>query len=254
MTKIMLRNKWEERAHQYKNSIRGVLFRSLPDIFNKIIHKWHESIVCSYFVPLVLSDAYIVDIGAGYGRISNIIRNYRPMSNLVGLDFSLAYCQSYAEKIGEVVCADIQHLPFAPERWDGILAVTALMYIEKSECQSTVKQIVTSLKHGGVALFIDPGLEMTMLLRKLSPGMGEKTTGGDGFDRATYLQLFEVNDCTILAKGSNAFFTFSLPILLLIKKVPFLIRVFGMWGARLDMTWLTFSKHALHRWILIRRV
>ena len=249
-----LQRKWDRRAQSYGNTLRGVLFQGLPDSINESIHHWHETLVCSYFAPLLPSDALIVDIGAGYGRLSARIQQRDAHSRLVGVDFSYAYSQSYATQIGSSICADIHDLPFASNSWDGMLLVTTLMYVDLERRKETIDQIVTVMKPGGVILIVDPSKEFIQLLRKLSSKYRSKTTGGEGFSQANYLNLFQREDCEILQKGSNSFFTYLLPLLLLTKRIPWLAYKLGQLALWLDKKIPMFTKLVLHRWILIRRV
>jgi len=251
----VLQQKWEERARRYQDDPRGVLFRGLPGAANEAIHNWHEAVVRFHFAPLLPKNARILDIGAGYGRLSALIRQERPQSQLVGVDFSKVYCRIYAEKkIAHSICADIRNLPFVQEIWDGILVVTTLMYIPQAQCHFTVKQIIACLKPGGVALFIDPGLEIIRVLRRLSPGLKQKTTGGHGFDRTAYMDLVKGDNCIILSKGSNTFFTAFLPLFFMIEKIPWLACKLGRLTGWMDHRIRLFTRFSLHRWVLIRRV
>jgi len=251
---MILRDKWEERACKYQNKTRGVLFQGLPDSINEMINQWHGAIVQSCVVKLLPSKAHVVDLGSGYGRMSDIIQQNIPDSMLVGLDFSYNYCQAYAAKYGSVVCADIKKLPFLPNHWDGILVVTSLMYIEGAQCKATVDEIIDTLKPGGVALFVDPGFEIIKILRYFFKILGKKTTDGEGFSQYSYLKLFENNKIIVVNKGGNAMFTIFLPILMLIHNRPIMIRFFCKWITSFDVYLKFYFKYSLHRWVLIRRV
>ncbi|MCP4420321.1 MAG: class I SAM-dependent methyltransferase [Chloroflexi bacterium] len=250
----VFQRKWDERARHFGNDLRGVLFQGLPDSANATINSWHESIVRSHFILTLPHDAHIVDIGAGYGRLSALIQQEKPQSHLFGVDFSQIYCQTYAAQISSAVCADIHNLPFAPNAWEGILVVTTLMYVSPERSQPVVNQIIASLKPGGIALFVDPGLELIRLLHKIAPSLKQKTTGGVGFSRSAYLSLFQNANCLISGKGGNAFFTLFLPALFITRKMPKLADKIGAAALWLDRRLPLFSKYALHRWILIQRV
>lgn len=249
-----LRDKWEERACKYQNKTRGVLFQGLPDSINEMIDQWHGAIVKSCVVKMLPAKAHIVDLGSGYGRMSDIIQRNIPDSMLVGLDFSCNYCQAYAAKYGSAICADIKKLPFLPNHWDGILVVTSLMYVEYAECKATVNEIIDMLKPGGVALFIDPGFELIKILRYVLNAIGKKTTGEEGFSQYSYLKLFENDKVIVVNKGGNVMFTMFLPILMLIHDKPVMIQFFCKLITSVDVYLKFYFKYSLHRWVLIRRV
>jgi SAM-dependent methyltransferase len=244
---------WETRARQYGNSLRGVLFQGLPDGMNEVIHHWHTLIVQDCFASLLPVDAKVSDIGCGYGRLSRIVRRERPQSRLLGLDLNPVYCRTYKETIGPAVCGSAAHPPWPPACWDGALVVTTLMYVDRPRCREAVKAIVSSLRPGGIALFVDPGLEIAQLQQKIRPESSNKPTSGKGFRRSEYLDLFENAHVSVLDKGSNAFFTAFLPIMLLSGRWPSIARFISDRALWLDQHIQAFTTFALHRWVMVRR-
>jgi len=250
----MLRDKWEKRAGQYQDRIRGVLYRGLPDSINEVIDHWHGTVVRECVGKSLPDGARIVDLGSGYGRMSDVIQQSKPGSMVVGVDFSYKYCQSYADRHGCAVCADIRDLPFIFDQWDGALAITSLMYIDHDQCKSTVSEIINTLKPGGVALFIDPGAEIIKLIKLFSNEKRKNVTGGDGFYQLPYSDLFNEENCFVVDKGCNMIFTICLPFLLLVKNLPSTVNFFSKIIIRLDMLIKVNFKYSLHRWVLVRRV
>lgn len=195
----------------------------------------------------------MLDIGSGYGRLSAQIKKSCYEMRLVGMDFSFLYCQRYRDKLGDSVCAAIEHLPFGERVATGALVVTALMYVPEHLCKRVVAEIMQTVHPGGVVLFIDPGMECIQLLRSVFPGSGRKTTGGDGFKYKDYEALFHSPSHSVVSRGSNMVFTLCLPLLLLISKVPQIMSPLGRLILRLESSFRPSSQFALHRWVLVKR-
>ena len=248
-----IRREWEKRAASHLSDSRGVLYSSLPAKVNQAIGNWHAALVERQLLPDLRVGAFVLDLAAGYGRLSRGIREVRSDIILFGVDFSLTYSHLYAQNIGNSVCADLRHLPFSDNVFDRIIAVTGLMYIEPDECELIVQQIIARLKPGGLALFTDPGAEIIFFLRRLHPSLAKNGTGGTGFRREEYLHLFELENCSIVAKGGNIFFTALLPILLLFRSRPRIVSSIASWAVKLDLRFGGWNRLALHRWIVVRR-
>lgn len=252
-----LRERWEQRAREHGDQPRGVLFQGLPEPLNQAIHRWHRHIVASFFASCLPPQAKVVDLAAGYGRLSSSVRDTRADVWLTGADFSPTYSRLYRENIGPAVCADMAHMPYPASTWDGVLLVTGLMYLEEDECGPVLEQILHSIKPGGVLLCIDPGAEITRLIRWLRLCAQPRTTGGDGFRRDRYLDLFACSGCSIICKGSNALFTLCLPLLLLLQRFsvrcPGLVMAVANQAVTLDIRMGLFTHLALHRWVLVQK-
>ena len=249
----MIRTRWEQRAAKHLGEVQGVLLQGLPGNINQAINDWQAAIITTKLAPHLSSHSYVLDLAAGYGRLSQVIHAIRPNASLVGMDFSPTYCQLYAKGIGNAVCADLRQLPFAPKSWDGILLVTGLMYLSQEESEATAQQVLSELKPDGVALFMDPCAEMIAIMWKLRPSLGKSKTGGSGFSIKEYLSLFHRPGYKIIASGSNTFFTWLLPICLMFKKAPFLASAIANMALRLDLFIGWKGRLALHRWIIVRR-
>lgn len=248
-----LRRDWESRASSHLTDTRGVLYSGLPVNVNQAIGDWHAKLVKKYLVPGLRDEMSVLDLAAGYGRLSQIIREASANVRLSGVDFSLVYSHLYARDFGSAICADLRHLPFRGGTFDRIIAVTGLMYLESGECNSAVERIVELLKPGGIALFLDPGTEMIRLLRRLRPSLAKSGTGGVGFLAEEYHRLFERDNFSIVATGGNTFFTWTLPVLLFLQNWPRTTARLAHWAAELDQQFLGKRRFALHRWVVVRR-
>lgn len=249
----LLRARWEHRATQHLSEKRGVLLQNLPEYLNRAIDLWQAEVISATFMPQLPDNASVLDLAAGYGRLSRVLQALRPNTCLVGMDFSLTYCRLYAEQLGRAVCADLRRLPFAPGEWDGILLATGLMYLNPSERESTIQQVLCELKPGGIALFADPGQEIMALLRKLRPSLEQSSTGGGGFGIREYRRIFERPGYTIMASGGNVFFTCLLPVCLMLRRFPFFASAVAGFGVKLDLVSGGRGILALHRWVMVRR-
>lgn len=249
----IIRTRWEQRAAKNLGDASGVLLKGLPNNLNQAINDWQEAIITTKFVPHLPNHAhpYVLDLAAGYGRLSQVIQTQCPAATLVGMDFSLTYSQLYAKGIGNAVCADLRQLPFAPNSWDGILLATGLMYLDPEAVEVSVQQVLSGLKRDGVALFIEPGSEMMALLRMLRPKSGKSETGGNGFNIKEYRHLFQQPGYRIVASGSNTFFTLLLPVCLMLKWFPFLASAIANIAVRLDLCLGGKGRFALHRWVIV---
>lgn len=247
-----IRANWEQRATENLEGVQGVLLQGLPQNINQALSDWQAVIITTKLAQYLPSNPYVLDIAAGYGRLSKIVRSLRPNAKLVGMDFSLTYSRLYT-KTGSAVCADMRQLPFAPKCWDGVLLATGLMYLDTESAEVAVQQVLAGLKPGGVALFIEPGAEMMSLLGKLRPKPSTSTTGGRGFGLKEYRRLFQHSGYRIVGSGGNAFFTWSLPICIALKRFSRLSAAIANTAARLDLSIGGGGRLALHRWVIVRR-
>jgi SAM-dependent methyltransferase len=249
-----LRHRWEQRAKENTTTLRGVLCQGLSVVLNDYINKFHIAQVQKWFIPRMCREALVLDLGCGYGRISKVIRELRPDINLFGLDFVLDYCELYRKYINsQSVCGEIQALPFAHASFDGILAITSLMYVSHEQRLSITKQILELIKPNGYVLFIDPGQELMKAVSMLRPQSTRETTGGFGFYSYEYQKLIANSGGKIIAFGGMPIFTLMLPILIILEKVP-LLQCSFLSFIKLCDNWLGhFWKFSLHRWILVCR-
>lgn len=254
------RRNWSERAAACGDSLQGVLPAGLPPALNAVLHRWHRQVVETYLLPRLPSGARVVDLAAGYGRLSQVMQAARPDLRLTGLDFAQSYSQRYrANAIGPAVCADLRRLPVAPGTWDGALAVTGLMYVPPDELAATLAGIAVALRPGAAALFLDPGAELPALMARLGMSPRRRKTGGTGFSAAGYAQMFAHSGWQVCVQGANPLFTLALPALLgLAGRWPRLTGRLALQAAALDLLLPGGAAYAfpvaLHRWLLVEKV
>ncbi|MDI3260691.1 MAG: class I SAM-dependent methyltransferase [Sinobacteraceae bacterium] len=242
-----LRRRWERRAEQAGDTFAGVLFQGLSDTANRALHVWHGRVLEARFLPRLPPGARVLDLGCGYGRLGRIVRERRPDIFLVGQDLALPYCRSYARNVAPAVQADLEAAPFVAGGFDGIYAVTALMYVEPARRPAAFAGLVRLLRPGGIALLLDPGAELISLLKCFRRGAAE--TAGTGFRRAQYVELARRAGLDLLDSGGNPR-----------DSAIMLVSAGGWLARRLVARWIGrdgphggYSIAALHRWLLLRR-
>ena len=247
------RNQWEKRAAQSGDQLSGVLFRGFSGRANAAMHRWHEWVVSESFLPRLAGGARVLDLGCGYGRLSKTIRARRSDIAILGQDVSLSYCKLFREGVGDCVQADASRLPFEDDTFDGVMAVTCLMYGPRASVPAQMEDIRRVLRPEGTLLLLDPGCELQRLIATVSFKSTRSPTGGHGFSLAEYPALVSKSGFRIRAMGGNP----SLSLALLVPGVarsnrPLIGRLLEG-NARKDCREAGFSRLALHRWIIASR-
>lgn len=247
-----VRSSWEDRSAEYGEQLTGVLFRGLSDSANQAIDRWHGWLISSMLAPELPSHARVLDLGCGYGRNSKVLLKARGDTQPIGMDISSNYCRMYQAAVGDCVCGDMESTPFPSAHFDGVMAVTSLMYAG-ARAATVLAEIHRITKPGGWVLFVDPGDEIHRLIAGLRGRKVSTPTGGKGFSRDGYAALFTGAGFEVQRKGGNSW----LSALLL---VPGLARLERPWMKSLlastrdrDCRASGYSAHALHRWVLARR-
>lgn len=249
-----LRKAWEQRAVQSGNSQTGVLPLNFPDALNNYLHKQHIQIVLNKLLPQLPKGATLLDVGCGYGRISTCINDYRPDIRLIGVDFVLPYCRYYQRNTGNPsLCANFGSPPLLQASIDGLIAVTALMYIPAFEAVSVMKRLSDLLKANGIALFIDPGREFLKLVNRIKSSKVNSITSGRGFTVSEYEQLGRKASYQIVEEGGFPFFSAMLPVLWAFRKNQILIKHLLRHTEIIDQRFETYHKFSFHRWMFLKR-
>jgi len=250
------KNAWSRRAARHGESITGVLFEGLPDHMNQLIHEWHMEVLRKFVLPHLPGGGLILDLGCGYGRVAEAIRQYRPDVRVVGLDYIRDYCDYFAaSSAGSAVCGDIEKLPFQAAQFDCVLAITSLMYVDAGVVGDVISGIYDLLKKDGIVLFMDPSrefIDFTRAIRRSGAPSGG-STGGAGFYKSEYRSLVLKSGWRLQAAGGNMGFAIMSPLLLLTWPVP-VQSMFGGVSKMLDRLLSRMDWYAVHRWILVRRL
>lgn len=253
------RRNWTERAATHGDSPQGVLPAGLPPTLNAALHGWHRQVVEAHFLPRLSAGARVVDLAAGYGRLSQVMRAARPDLRLTGLDFAQSYSQRYLTGgNGPAVCADLRRLPAATGTWDAALVVTGLMYVAPDELATTIAGIHDCLRTGGAALFLDPGAELGQAMQRAGLIPQRRSTGGSGFSAAGYAHQFAATGWRICVQGANPLFTLALPMLLAVEsRWPRLAERLAWQTVALDLALPKKTGYAfpvaLHRWLIVEK-
>lgn len=249
-----LRQRWEERAARTSNACEGVLFQGLPPELNGYLHERHLHALRERFLPMLPQGAQLLDLGCGYGRIGGAVRAYRPDIELTGADFALPYCAAFKENIGApAVGAELMRLPFLPESFDAVVAVTVLMYAPPAQRRQALAGMAGLLKPGGVILLVDPGEEFQRAVAALKPAAARNTTGGRGFAAGEMAVLAQQCGLAPVACGSMPWGSWTLPLTygLIVCGLPRkgLLR----WLGRRDDANDDMARWSIHRWVVLRR-
>ena len=247
-----VRDSWEQRAESSGFDPSGVLFRGLSDSANASIHAWHAWLVCNVFLPTIPQGGRVLDLGCGYGRLSRLIVEQRPDIRLFGQDLALAYCKLYQHEHGACVQGDAVALPFVDGFFDGVLAVTCLMYVERESVPKVLRGLHAVLRSGGNALVLDPGLELQRLITSVRRH-AVSPTGGSGFARAEYRQLITNAGFSIVASGGNPHLSRTLILAAVAGSRSKWSRALIQRGMLRDCSLSGYARMTLHRWLSVER-
>lgn len=243
------RRSWEQRAQESNRDIKGVLFRGLSEQSNLHLHEWHAWIVLNVLLPRLPQRARLLDLGCGYGRLSDVVARARPDIEIVGQDIASGYCRIFTESHGRCVLASAMQPPFRDGCFDGILGVTCLMYAPRESVPNTLVSLNMLLRPRGVVLMLDPGSEMQKVAAVVRGRRAMSPTGGSGFGMIEYQRLLVSAGFTVAAAGGNP----SLSSALLVPGIGRISerRMQAMlgWIANFDRREAGYSRFALHRWI-----
>jgi SAM-dependent methyltransferase len=254
VTDRLLKKKWEERAAEKGISLESVLYRGFGPSLNRYVHEWHLSSIRGNLLPLVRPGALVLDMACGFGRIRAGIIESRPDLRIVGMDFSETYCKTHTKTFcAETICADMQRLPFQNGVFDVVLGVTALMYLPPENRKTAIAGMMSILRPGGFAFFIDPGREFMQLARKVFPASGDTPTGGDGFLLAEYRALVPTSQGKTRAIGGIPLFTVLLPVLFRLRNRPRLAEPLLRGIRNVDFRMRRPLSFSLQRWVLIEK-
>lgn len=242
-----LKQDWNERAEATKGSLQGVLFKNFPLQANHLLHDWHAWLVRNLFAPHIRTAGSVLDLGCGYGRLSNVLQACRNDLAIVGQDISEQYCDMYRSMGRLAVVADQSSLPFEDSSFDAVFSVTSLMY-SQDNIESVLFEISRVLKPEGVVFIIDPGEEVLDLIRKVRKTGNSGGPVGKGFSKMAYLDMLNKGGFRVISKGGNPFFSLCAlasfgkfrPISLVDRLSKLDSRAGGYWSC------------ALHRWVLAK--
>lgn len=169
-----LKKAWNERQARLGSSKRAVLFKRLPGWLNESIHRRHVKFILDN-IPANTNS--ILDVGCGYGRISSEIKIRKPETRFQGVDLCTEFAAAYERDIGPCFNGPVQEFA-SDERFDAILIVTTLMYLDVTEHEPVLQRLWAMLNDGGCLICIEPASEMFTLWRRLTGKASASPTGG----------------------------------------------------------------------------
>ena len=170
---------------------------------NDSIHKSHTKFVLNN-LPIVTNS--ILDVGCGYGRIANEIRKVAPNADIQGVEI----CKSFADKfiINYENCFVGSIENYIPsKKFDLIIIITVLMYIEISEIPPIITKLWEALNKNGRLICIEPSNSFLVAARKLIKRKQLQPTGEDVlyFSEKEFSKLFQIQKSSGLLIANEYF-------------------------------------------------
>lgn len=217
---------WNKRSKNYGDQIEGVLFKSFPKSLNNYLDKWMFNQVKN--LVNTRTKIKILDLGCGYGRLSQPILKLRSNISTVGVDIASEYVNLYNKNLkprGKAYQSDISKLPFKDASFDRVFMVTTLMYKTNLSDQSqSIRELFRILKHSGQFVIIERNpighnwitlKGLADILKKTSP----KDIESVGFTKSEMENLVLSWGGKINKVEGMALFTLLLPGLLILSKI-----------------------------------
>ena len=216
---------WEARSRRAGNRLEGVMIKSFPSEINHVLHDWQ---IQSLMSCLSGGDSlHVLDIGCGYGRVSQAILRSRSNFHCVGMDLAHNYARQFSKQ--EASCraaqAQIPDIPFEDSAYDVVLAVGVLGYMATKPAQRlALKEMLRVLKPGGRCLLIteEPGGRRLWSLGGSLRWLGCIAGRGKGTENMDHVtiklsnlrNLIEATGGEILSQKGCPILTASLPFLI----------------------------------------
>jgi 2-polyprenyl-3-methyl-5-hydroxy-6-metoxy-1,4-benzoquinol methylase len=219
---------WENRSIQYGMSLKSVLFKGLPNIVNEHISSWHIRFILNNITRK--EGLRILDIGCGYGRLSLPVIEKFPNAEIIGIDVSKNFVDLFKKVTRQSsFVGTIEDIPADIGKFDYIICVTVLMYVEKSKLEKAVGNLISLLKPEGQLIIIENSWAGVLL----SSGFGlynclkkfykkePINTGGHYFKKNEIENLVQKCHAVTFKKCGFSFTTFFiLPVVILCKFFP----------------------------------
>lgn len=149
---------WESRYSTYGDRIEGVLQKSFPLTVNEYIHDWMVKEILKG-IPKGKREFVVLDLGCGYGRLSEVLLNKFKNCKTVGIDISQRSVGLYNKRLyprGRARKGDITKLNFRSSTFDLVFIVTTLMYlVDRKSQEKVMKEILRVLRPGGRFVIIE---------------------------------------------------------------------------------------------------
>jgi len=246
-----LQQGWEDRQESLGDSPRAVLMKGVPDVVNLTIDRWHRRVLRAAFGGTHALSGRVLDIGCGYGRLADEMASMGAQQ-VVGLDFSPAFCRHFARRHGPAACGDLLHLPFAPTTFTAAYAVTCLMYLDAMQTREALRRLDECLVSGARVLLLEPGAEFNSLVRSLPGRRQRDRLARPGFTLEQFARQLAPSHWRPVASGSNTGMTVLFPLLLLCTRWSSLYSLVERLALRLDRPRASRKaaggRYAIYRW------
>lgn len=259
-TTARTRDAWRDRQREFGNTPSAVLLKGLPPSVNAVLHRWHESVLrwSLQQLPVTLGqDSWLLDLGCGYGRMAPAALSACD-ANLLGIDFAQGFCAQFGADFGNAVCADLARLPLAWQSLSGAHAITALMYLPVAQARETLARLDHCLRPGAQVLLLEATSEFNRAARLLTPWKRHERLAQPGFTQQQMLQGMVPCGWDVIASGSNLWTTALLPLFVLLRRWPVVIRFLERIAQARDAPRLRvrnglMRRFGMHRWVLYRK-
>lgn len=172
---------WDLRSKTFKDNPRGVLFGfPFPSVVNRSFDRWSQFQV-SADIPKH-KKLFFLDVGCGYGRLSQYLLQKYPNIYIKGLDQSQTFVDIFNKNLsprGRAIRSTLPKINYQNGAFDQVIMVSTLMYLpDPSEQFSTIKTLLRVLKKNGRIIIIErtPLLGNFELFKKLHLKNGPAVT------------------------------------------------------------------------------
>lgn len=209
---------WEERSRKYKNTLTGVLSKSFPIPINEYLDLWMYSQVKK--IVNTGRHVKILDLGCGYGRLSEKLLKDCKNVDILGIDAAKTYVDIYNRDLGprgKAIVGDIRKLPFRASSFDGVFMVTTLMYlVGKKDQDMAIGEIFRVLRPDGKFVIIERnplGYQLITLGGLISKirGIKHREIESVGFTEDDLIGLVQKNSGLVTGMQGIPLWTLLLP-------------------------------------------
>jgi ubiquinone/menaquinone biosynthesis C-methylase UbiE len=222
---------WEERSRKYKNRFEGVMNKSFPLSLNLYLDEWMFKKILTCLGTSKKQS--ILDIGCGYGRISEKIIKRFPGVELRGVDISKNYVKLYNQHLSpraKAYHASAEKLPFPDASFNLIIiSVTLLYVVELKDQEKVLSEVFRVLKPSGRVIIIEPSWisrVFTVVGRFFKEPMGTaEEVRSVTFSIRRIKKIMQGNRIDFSGAAAIPIFSLALPILFILNKTsPELVR------------------------------
>jgi len=153
---------WDQRQQRLGSNQRSVLYKNLPEVFNQSLHKRHSQFIVNNIPPTAHR---LLDLGCGYGRLAREVKRDNSEIAISGVELCQAFAEQFDKEFEECFHGSIQS--YQPQnRFDVILIVTVLMYVEREELSELLNRYWATLPIGGRIICIEQFDNILIQLRR----------------------------------------------------------------------------------------